>query len=130
MGKLTDEKVMGIMQSGRYSDGDGLYLSIGRGGAFRAWVMLTTVQGKRCSSGLGSAGGGSRRYLTLAEAREKAAAYLRILRAGGDPRLRGVSENESDTASCVSAVDHRHSVADVTTGILEHLERDDKIRYV
>ena len=65
---------------GRYTDGNGLYLVVDPSGAKR-WLLRTVIQGRRCDMGLGSVS-----LVTLAEAREKAVAYRKIAREGGDPR--------------------------------------------
>lgn len=64
---------------GRHADGDGLYLLVASSGA-RSWVLRVQVAGRRRDIGLGSIVD-----LTLAQAREKAAALRRVARAGRDP---------------------------------------------
>ena len=64
---------------GRYADGNGLYLVVEPSGSKR-WLLRTMVQGRRRDIGLGGASLGGR-----AEAREKALAYRRLARDGGDP---------------------------------------------
>lgn len=90
MGKLT---VLGVKNAkpGRHADGLGLYLRVkknkdGSAGA-RSWLLRVQSKGNphlgefpRKDIGLGSVSD-----LTLAEAREKAAALRKIARAGGDP---------------------------------------------
>ena len=101
MGKLTVSKVRsakpafagGKAVKRAYQDGDGLFLLVGPGGA-KSWMLRVQVDGKRRDIGLGavdteSAGMGAfasgdyrlsevplmlRKSLSLAEAREKAAA--------------------------------------------------------
>jgi integrase len=77
--RLTAIKVRASLAPGRYADGNGLYLVVEPTGSKR-WVLRTVVQGKRRDMGLGGAG-----LVTLAEAREKALAYRKEARAGGDP---------------------------------------------
>jgi integrase len=76
---LSAVQVRQIKIPGRHADGGGLYLLVEPTGAKR-WVLRTIVQGRRRDLGLGSA-----RLVSLIEAREKAAAYRKTARAGGDP---------------------------------------------
>lgn len=89
-----------------YQDGDGLFLLVSPGGT-KSWMLRVQVDGKRRDIGLGSAdvdGLGReafgaddtrfsdvplmlRRDLSLAEAREKAAALRKLAKAGGDPKV-------------------------------------------
>lgn len=64
---------------GRHVDGKGLCLVVKPSGA-RSWVLRVQVDGRRRDIGLGS-------ELTLAEAREKAAALRKAAKAGRDPVL-------------------------------------------
>lgn len=69
---------------GRYCDGDGLYLLVKKTGK-RFWVFRYKVNGgKLREAGLGRAGEG-RNCVRLAEAREKASALFRQVKAGIDP---------------------------------------------
>ena len=76
---LSAMQVRNLREPGRYGDGNGLYLVVDPSGAKR-WLLRVVVQGKRRDIGLGGAS-----LVTLAEAREKAVAYRRIAREGGDP---------------------------------------------
>lgn len=71
--------VRNLREPGRYGDGNGLYLVVDPSGAKR-WLLRVVVQGKRRDIGLGGLS-----LVTLAEAREKAVAFRRIAREGGDP---------------------------------------------
>jgi len=81
-------------KAGRHADGKGLYLFVKPSGA-RSWVLRIQVAGARRDFGLGSVlyerrervdvPLGSRRELTLAEAREKAALGRTLFKAGLDP---------------------------------------------
>ena len=112
MGKLTATKVRnakpGIAADGKrtkaiFQDGDGLLLLVKPSGA-RFWILRVQMNGKRRDIGLGSvdmdgAGRGAfgnhypltdtslmlRKSLTLAEAREKAAALRKLAKAGANP---------------------------------------------
>jgi integrase len=77
--KLNARSVKTITRPGRHADGGGLYLNIEKSGA-KSWILRVMVKGKARNIGLGS-----RRDLTLAEAREEAARLRRIAKAGGDP---------------------------------------------
>jgi hypothetical protein len=75
---LTVKKAQAIKEPGRYSDGGGLYLSVGEGDA-RSWIMRIMQRGKRHDIGLGSA-----HFVTLAEARESAEKIRAHAATGGD----------------------------------------------
>jgi integrase len=115
VGKLTAAKVRNAKprfgSTGKpvkraYQDGDGLFLHVSPGGA-KSWILRVQVDGKRRDIGLGAAdvdGLGSnafgkddarhadislmlRKSLSLAEAREKAAALRKLAKAGSDPKV-------------------------------------------
>jgi integrase len=77
--RLTAVTVRAARNSGRYADGNGLYLVVDDSGAKR-WLLRTNVSGKRRDIGLGSV-----RLVDLAKARVEAARLRQIARAGGDP---------------------------------------------
>ena len=79
MGRLSATAVKAAKLSGRYGDGDGLYLLIGPTGS-RSWICRVQKNGKRRDIGLGSA-----KKVTLAQAREKAATVRSQVEAGIDP---------------------------------------------
>ena len=62
---------------GRHVDGGGLSLVVRPSGS-RSWVLRVQVRGVRRDYGLGSS-------LTLTEAREKAAGWRKLAKAGVDP---------------------------------------------
>ena len=76
---LTAVRVRNEKKPGRYADGNGLYLVVDETGA-RRWLLRIVIQGKRRDLGFGSA-----TLVPLADAREKALAYRRIARQGGNP---------------------------------------------
>jgi integrase len=76
---LTAVMVRQLKGPGRYADGNGLYLVIDPSGA-RRWLLRIVVHGRRRDIGLGGT-----QLVSLAEAREKAAAYRKVARDGGDP---------------------------------------------
>jgi integrase len=99
---LSAVRVRAITKPGRYADGNGLYLVVDRSGAKR-WLLRTVVRGKRCDIGLGGL-----KLLTLSEARENAATYRKMARAGGDPlaarrRERAVVPTFAEAARSVHA---------------------------
>ena len=77
---LTTTEVRTISEPGRYSDGKGLLLVVGKTGA-RSWLQRITIDGKRCDIGLGS-------YpdINLKRARERALNNLDLVKEGIDPR--------------------------------------------
>ena len=102
MGKLNAIKVR-TLKAGRHSDGNGLFLYVKETGS-RYYVLRVQHEGRRRDIGLGTAdlnGTGReafgsnnpidatsimlRRSLTLAEAREKAAALRKLAKMGADP---------------------------------------------
>src|SRR3712207_2768543 len=76
---LTEAFIRSARDPGVYGDGNGLYLRVDRSGAKR-WVLRTVVHGKRRDLGLGGLS-----TTSLARARQKARAYRKIAREGGDP---------------------------------------------
>lgn len=75
---LTVKKADALKEPGRYSDGGGLYLVVGKGDA-RSWIMRIMQRGKRHDIGLGSA-----HFVTLAEARDMAEEIRMHAKRGGD----------------------------------------------
>ena len=78
---LTSVQVRALKLPGSCADGNGLYLVVEPSGSER-WLLRIIVQGRRRDIGLGGAG-----LVTHSEAREKALAYRRLARDGGDPLL-------------------------------------------
>jgi integrase len=76
---LTAVGIRALKKSGRYADGNGLYLKVTESGAKR-WELRTVVHGKRRDIGLGGL-----RLVSLAEARELAEKYRKLARNDGDP---------------------------------------------
>lgn len=88
MGQLSALKIKALKEPGRYSDGDGLMLQIGAGGA-RSWILRAQSGGKRRDFGLGSA-----KWVSLADAREAAGEIRRQLAKGIDPIAERKRERE------------------------------------
>jgi integrase len=80
MGKLTAVRVRSLKEPGRYSDGQGLMLVVGKDGS-RKWVLRVQADGRRRDFGLGAAA-----QVSLAEARDAAATVRKQVKAGQDPR--------------------------------------------
>ena len=85
---LTPLFVRSVSQSGRYCDGQGLYLDVRPSGS-RGWIQRLTIRGRRAELGLGGFP-----LVSLKEAREKAFANRKLAREGGDP-LSEKRRNES-----------------------------------
>src|SRR5262245_46363331 len=79
MGKLNPLAVTRPMKAGMHSDGDGLYLQVGIGGA-RSWIYRFTLNGKTRDLGLGSI-----TAIPLKRARELAAQARQMRAEGVDP---------------------------------------------
>lgn len=89
MGRLTALAVRNTKEPGRYHDGDGLMLVVKPTGA-KSWILRQQVNGKRRDIGLGSA-----KVVSLAEARQRAAATRKVYMEGGDPiAIRQAARNE------------------------------------
>ena len=79
MGRLTATAVRAAKAAGRYGDGDGLFLLVGRFGG-KSWLVRIQKEGKRRDIGLGSAA-----KVPLKLARERAAVVRTQIEAGIDP---------------------------------------------
>lgn len=90
MGKLTALAVKAALANpGTYQDGDGLFLKVGKSGG-ASWLVRLQQDGKRRDIGLGSA-----KFLTLAEAREKAGQLRKAIKV----EKRDVLAERKDEAS-------------------------------
>ena len=98
MGKLTAAGVKALTDRGRYSDGDGLYLNIAKGGS-KSWILRITIDGRRRDLGLGSL-----KVVSLADARNRAHDKRVVVAQGRDPiaeKRRGKIPTFSDAAMAV-----------------------------
>ena len=94
---LTDGFCRNVGESGRYADGNGLYLQVDPSGA-RRWVQRLVVLGRPRALGLGSY-----RLVSLAEARAWALANRKLARAGGEPAAVGRRRAEAPTFEVAAA---------------------------
>lgn len=78
MGNLTAIQIRNLKEPGRYSDGDGLILDIGKSGR-ASWIVRVQAVGKRRDIGLGSLSN-----LSLSAARDAAALIRRDMKTGID----------------------------------------------
>lgn len=79
MGKLTAKAVAAAKEPGRYGDGDGLFLLIGKRGG-KSWMVRVQKDGRRRDIGLGSA-----KKVSLKIARDRAANVREQIELGIDP---------------------------------------------
>ncbi|WPZ02642.1 tyrosine-type recombinase/integrase [Blastomonas marina] len=79
MGSLTATAVKAASEPGRYGDGDGLFLLVGKRGG-KSWMVRIQKDGRRRDIGLGSAS-----KVPLKLARERAGAVREQIEAGIDP---------------------------------------------
>ena len=79
IGKHTATAVKALRDAGRYGDGDGLFLLVGKSGS-RSWMVRAQKNGRRRDIGLGSAA-----KVSLADARIKSAIVRSQIEAGIDP---------------------------------------------
>jgi integrase len=79
--KLTPRTVSSSKTPGYYSDGNGLYLQISKS-LTKSWLFIYKLNGKKTEIGLGSID-----TTTLAEAREQAQDYRKLLASGINPLI-------------------------------------------
>ncbi len=79
MGKLTATAIAKLKEPGRYWDGDGLGLIVGKSGS-KSWIVRVQKDGRRRDIGLGSAS-----KVPLKLARERAAEVRQKIELGIDP---------------------------------------------
>ena len=83
---------------GRHADGNCLYLFVRPTGA-RSWIQRLVIGGRRRDLGLGSYA-----FVSLTEARRRAAENRRVARSGGDPTATRRRETAPETAPRMRAV--------------------------
>jgi integrase len=107
LNKLSATQLKGLSNTGRHSDGGGLYLSVSPTGT-KSWVFVWTRQGTKREMGLGPYR--DRGGVTLAEAREKASTYRAEVAAGRNPmKLRDRAGSPSFGAVADEFVDDMES---------------------
>lgn len=79
MGKLTASRLKNLIEPGRYSDGDGLFLEVKPAGG-RNWILRVQCGGRRRDIGIGSL-----KSVDLGDAREAAHQIRRQIAQGLDP---------------------------------------------
>jgi integrase len=101
MAKLNATQVRNLKEPGRYSDGNGLLLNVKPSGS-KSWMLRLQADGRRRDYGLGSVAD-----VSLAEAREQAAEYRKMLRRGVDPlAIRDGAQERVPTFRDVAAMVH------------------------
>jgi hypothetical protein len=112
-------------KTGRYGDGSGLYLLV-RSAKTRSWVFRYTMPGaKMREMGLGRAGNGAS-DVTLAEARERAAALLKLVRSGTDPLAdRNLADAQAGRSIAGSSQvrSRRHTCGNITPSRSQSVKR-------
>ena len=111
---------------GRHADGGGLHLLVKESGA-RSWVYRFMLKGKARDIGLGAASGPE--TISLATARDKAAALRVQVKAGVDPlaeRQRGAAEALASAQAALIAGITFKAVAETYIGTNEVSWRNDK----
>ncbi len=102
MAKLTAKSVKALKKRGRYGDGDGLYLEVGRTGS-KSWILRVTVHGRRRDIGLGGIS-----WVSLAEAREKARELRKAAKEGRDPLAEREAKRGMPTFEEAARMVHEH----------------------
>ena len=92
MGKLNAAKLRTLTRPGAFGDGAGLYLQV-RGAEQRSWLYRFKLHGKPHLMGLGALAD-----VSLAEARDAAAAARKLVRQGTDPIARRRAERTEAAA--------------------------------
>jgi len=91
--QLTTKKVNSLKESGYYPDGNRLYLQVSKS-LTKSWLFIYKLNSKKFEIGLGSTD-----TVTLAEAREKAQDYSKLLASGINPLIEKTQKG-TRTASC------------------------------
>ena len=94
---LTLKRIARANKPGRYADGRGLYLQVGRGGT-KSWLLRYVIKGRERWMGLGALGD-----FNLEEARERARAARQLLADGQDPiEVRNARRAEEAAATALA----------------------------
>jgi integrase len=103
MASLTARKAETVKEPGYYGAGGGLYLQVMPKGG-KTWIYRYQIAGRRRDMGLGSASDPATK-LSLADAREKALAARKLVKAGIDPieaRTAKAIEDKVETAKATT----------------------------
>ena len=97
--KLKQKQVYGLIEHGRHSDGNGLYLVVSGDAneVRRRWVFMYQFNGKRREMGLGvaSSSDDDKANVNLKKAREEHGKWCEVLRSGRDPITEREAENRA-----------------------------------
>ena len=106
--RLSAAKVRTISEPGQFSDGNGLTLRVEPSGSKR-WYQRVTIHGKRRNIGLGGYPA-----VTLAVAREMAAANLLAIKHGRDPLAeKHLADEENKRATAPTFADAARQVIEL-----------------
>ncbi|SKA28353.1 tyrosine-type recombinase/integrase [Consotaella salsifontis] len=100
--KLSESNLRKLDKPGIYSDGDGLFIRIRKGGS-RQWFFIFKRHGQRTEIGLGGYGQGTA-PVSLALAREKADAIRAKLARGDDPKTERKPARVVTFADCMESL--------------------------
>lgn len=100
--KLSESNLKRLDKPGVYSDGDGLFIRVRKGGS-RQWFFIYKRNGKRTEIGLGGYGQGTA-PVSLALARGKAEDIRQALARGEDPRGERKSVRVITFADCMDGL--------------------------
>ena len=95
---LTLKRIAAAQKPGRYADGRGLYLQVGKKST-RSWLLRYVIKGRERWMGLGGAAD-----FTLDEARERARAARQLLTDGVDPIEARNARHAAEAAATALAV--------------------------
>lgn len=99
--RLTARQVETLNRTGRYADGNGLYLQVAAGGS-KSWLFRYMRDGKATAMGLGSTG-----VVSLAEARDLAIEQKRIIQSGRDPIAARKAKREAAMLEAAKSITFR-----------------------
>ncbi len=89
--RLTDRSIKALSKPGRHADGGNLYLEVRPGSLTKSWIFLVKKDGRQRALGMGGYPA-----ISLAMAREKAAAARRLIAEGRRPVCRGPQGGYAD----------------------------------
>src|SRR5262245_26963823 len=104
LNRLTTLKVSRMKRPGMYADGGGLYLRVAEGGS-KQWIYRYVTNGRCRDMGIGGC-----RFLTLAEARERARAASRLRLDNIDPIAYKRQQRSAAIVAAANAMSFRQCV--------------------